>query len=193
MQQPPQPYEHPKATDILQSLSWVFLMAVYATGVFWALLVKKLGTVGTRAYFLDFSGGFLLLLALSQNPWPYDQFFFVSSLILLVIMLLWHMQATLNSPVHVHTKCIGHSRFLGKGKRPETMELVTGLLVAGLFVLFGLVPYGFFIFASASANFIRDGMIQERDRLRSVQMADAMWEQEYMMNNFDQWKRGSHG
>ena len=189
MQHPPDNYEAPKITDMLQSLSWIFLMAVYSLGVFWALLVKKPGTVGTRAYLLDFCGGFFLLLALSQNSWPYDQVFFVGSLILLVIMLLWHMQSTVQKQEHVHTKCIGHSRFRGEGSRPETLELLTGFGVAAAFAVCGLFPYAFFIIASASANFLRDALIEERDRLKATQWADAEWEMQYHQNNYENWKR----
>ena len=193
MQHPPDNYEHPKATDMLQSLSWIFLMAVYAAGVFWALIVKKPGTVGTRAYLLDFSGGFFLILALSQNSWPHSQTLFQCSLIFLVVIFLWHIYCTMKNPIHVHAKCVGQSRFPGKGKQPEGWELFTGVFLGTVVAAVGLVPFGLFIFVSACANGTRDAMIQERDRLRSVQMGDAMWEQEYTMNNFEKWKRGRHG
>lgn len=194
MNQPPDNYQQPKATDMLQSLSWVFLLAVYTLGVFWAMIVKKPGTVGVRAYALDMGCGFLLLLALSQNPWPLDQYFFVGSLILMCVLYLWHLSCTMRNHgmggAHVHTKCIGASRFRGEGKWPETYEVFSGILIGGVFAFCGLQPFGFFIFASACANGLRDAMIDERDRLRAVQMGDAMWESEYYMNNFNKWQRG---
>lgn len=190
MQQPPDPYQHPKITDIFQNIVWLFMLAVYFAGVFWALLVKKPGTVGTRAYMLDMSGGFVLLLALSQGTRHGDKLLFTSSLVLLALMYLWHLHCTLRSKVHVHTKCVGHSRFPGDGQKPAWLEICSGVVVAIAFGVCGFQPFGTFIFISACANFARDAMIQERDRQRSVQMEDAMWEQQYMMRNYNAWKRG---
>jgi hypothetical protein len=193
MQHPPDEFKPVKATDMFQWALWMFLIAVYSLGVFWALIVKKPGTVGTRAYWMDFGGGFLLILALSRNSWPYHPLMFQASLVLLVVMFFWHFHCTMRSKTHVHTKCVGHSRFPGRGNMPHTLELLTGLALGAAIAIGGFVPYGLFIGFSALANSTRDGLIQERDRLRSVQMADAMWEQEYMMNNFNNWKRGQRG
>ena len=62
--------------QLFQFFCALILWAIYFTGAFWALLVKKPATVGTRAYWIDASGGFALILALSQNSWYPDKHWF---------------------------------------------------------------------------------------------------------------------
>ena len=173
---PPDQFEPWTGQDLFQFTAGIFLYFIHFVGVFWALIVRKPGTTGSRAYVPDALGGFVLLLALSQNGWEPDRYLFTACLIAFPILFFWHWNRAVNSPKHIHTQCIGASRFRGEGDNPYLLEWVSGLVPGLLFVAAGMAPFGFFIAASASCVFIRQGMIKERDRLRAVQMADAMLE-----------------
>ncbi len=186
--QPPEQQPSPNAKQAFSFLAGILMIAVYTLGVFWAMLVKKPGTVGTRAYSFDLLCGITLLTALSQNSWYPDKYLFVGSLILLPVMYIRHIGATLKQPDHVHTKCIGGSRF-GNSDKAKALEFFFGIGAGLIVAATGCMPFGLFIMASSTANMVRQAMLDERDRQRSVQMADAMAEQKYMMEHFEKYQR----
>lgn len=189
----PPPFQQadiPSAKDAFQVISGGFLVAVYTLGVFWALLVRKFGSIGTRAYWFDMCCGYLLIIALAQNPWYPDRYAFQLLWGLLPLLYVVHLLATMASSTHVHTQCVGRSRFPGNDGNAKVLEFVTGLLIGGGFYIYGMVPFGLFIMASATASTVRDALIAERDRQRALKMSDAMWEQQYMMDNFTKHNKG---
>ena len=175
------------AKSLFQFLSGLFLIAVHVLGVFWAMLSKLPGTVGTREYWFDMLCGVTLLTALSQNSWYPDRYLFQGSIVLLIVLYFRHLFTTLYGKKHVHTKCIGTSRF-GTGDDGKLWEAVVGVATGISICLAGCQPYGLFVIASAVANTIKVAMVDERDRHRSVQMADAMAEQEYMMEHYEKFQ-----
>ncbi|MEM9411466.1 MAG: hypothetical protein AAGA30_10150 [Planctomycetota bacterium] len=189
LNQPPKETQIGDGRMLFQFISGLILWAIHFTGAFWALIVKKPTTVGTRAYWIDASGNFVMLIALSQNSWYPDKYLFLFSALILCLLFWWHFFSTLRAPGHIHTQCIGGSRFGGSGHTPQMIELMLGFFVGIFFCLFEMVPYGFFIIASAFASSFKEGIIQTRDDFRSVQMADALAEQEYLMNNYNDWKK----
>jgi len=193
LKSPPEEFRPMQGKDAFQAIAGLLFLVLNVTGVFWALLVKKPGTAGTRAYLLDAAGGFVLLLALSQNHWFPDCYAFQLALMLMSIRFLWHFFASLNSKTHIHTRCIGVSRFPGKGHTKLAWELLVGMGVGFGFILLGMEPFGLFILASAACASFKEGLIEQRDTWRSIQIADAMSEQEYAMQNYERWKRGERG
>lgn len=185
---PPDDIRPPDGTALFQALAGLALYAINFVGVFWALLVKKPGTVGSRAYTTDFFGGFLLIVALSNNDWYPDKYLFFAAMVLMALKLVQHRYATSKRKEHVHTRCIGQSRFPGKGHTPLAWEVIVGGLVAIICFLVGLIPFGTYIGLSAICASLNEGLIEERDRQRAIQMADAMLEQEYAMENFRRWQ-----
>jgi len=176
------------AKQTFQFISGIFMIAVHVTGAFWAMIAKKPGSVGTRAYWFDVLSCNTLLLALSHNWWYPDRLAFQGAIAVNTGLWLWHLWATINQEEHVHTHCIGASRF-GAGDNGKFREAMIGLISGLCIVLIGFQYFGFFIVASAGANAIRIMMVDERDRQRSVQIADAIAEQEYMMNQYEKFKR----
>lgn len=180
------------AKGMFQFVSAVLMMAVHIVAAFWAMVAKKPGTVGTRAYWFDVGCANTLLLALSQNWWYPDRFLFQAAIPLLTGLYVWHLIATLRRNEHVHTRCVGSSRF-GSGDDGKFKEALAGLATGGCICLTGCLYFGAFVAASAIANAMRILMVDERDRQRSVQMADAFAEQEFMMHQYEQFQREKAG
>lgn len=172
------------AKNVFQFLTGIFMIAVHVTASFWAMIAKKPGTVGTRTYWFDVLCGNTMLLALSHNfPAP-DQFLFQFAIVLMSGLYLRHLFSTMNQEEHIHTHCIGKSRF-GEGDNGKFREAMIGKIVGLCICLTGCVPFGIFVIISALANAVRIMMVDERDRQRAVNLADAMAEQEYAMDNLD--------
>lgn len=176
------------AKAMFQFISGVFIIAVHVLAAFWAMVAKQPGTVGTRSYWFDVLCANTLLIALSQNSWYPDRYLFQGSIVLITGLLLWHLMSTHSRPGHIHTKCIGESRF-GPGDQGKLREFVVGAGTGLCIVIAGCGPFGLFVLASAAANVLRILMLDERDRQRNVQMADAMAEQDYMMNQYDRYQQ----
>lgn len=180
------------AKDMFQFISGVFLIAVHVLAAFWAMVAKQPGTVGTRAYWFDVGCANTLLLALSQNWWYPDRFLFQAAIPFLTVLYFWHLLSTAHRDEHVHTRCIGSSRF-GSGDDGKFKEALMGLVTGGAICLTGCVYFGGFVAASATANTIRIMMVDERDRQRAVQMADAFAEQEFMAHQYERFQREKSG
>ena len=198
MQQPPHIERPPDAKQTFNIIGVCLIQIMCIVATFWALIVKKPGTAGTRHYWQEAGWSFILLLALSQNSWYPDQYFFVASIFILSFNFWWHYLASAkhvrNGTRRIHTQYIGDSRFKGKEKWwRQFQEAATGLLVAMVFVLIGAYPYAFFLIATTLCCANKEMAIEERDRLRSIQIDDAMMEQEYIMDNYERWRNQRHG
>ena len=153
----------------------------------WLLLVRNFGSVGTRATWLEYSLTSVVLIALAHQFPPPNYYLFMGTLVVMPVFFFGHIFATLNTKEHVHTHCLGTPRL---GSEPR--EFFVGAAIGLAIVLFWPIaaPFGWYVFTCASALAIRGMMLEERDRQRSVQMDDALWEQEYMMRNYEKFKKG---
>ena len=180
------PESPPDVKEMFGFVSGVFYLAMMTLGCFWALVMRKPGTLGTRAYWFDYGCANLLLLALRQF-FPYTPLFelFTVTMIAMVVLFFFHLVCTLTNRKHVHTKNVGTSRF------GTAFELLVGGGVGAAFATLvpGAAPYGIYIVCSAIALFINSVMIDERDRQRAVQMQDALWEQDYAMKMYEKMKK----
>lgn len=174
------------AKEMFQFLTGIFHIIVYGFGAWWAMLTKKLRTVGTRAYWLDVALCWCPMAMCANQPalMPLERHLFLGGWILMFVLFWVHLIASYASPNHVHTKCVGQSR-LGDG-----WDVVIGLAIGGACYAAGLQFVGGFIAISATCNWIRDQMILERDRQRAVQMDDAMYEQQYTLGNYNEHGKG---
>ena len=185
---PPEILPPPDAKQAFNFFSGIFIFVIFTMSAFWALLVKKPGTIGRIAYLTDSGFSFVVILALSQNGWYPDKYIFTACLVVLPILYCFHLVTSAKSEKHVHSRCIGASRF-GRGDKGPFLEFVFGLCLGVVCILAGCAPFGFFLMICSTASTIRFGMIEERDRQRSIQMADAIAEQEIMMEQYEKYMR----
>lgn len=187
--------DKPPAHDTIQPASFkqtfqfvtgLLHMLVYGFGAWWAMLTKRPKTVGTRAYWLDVALCWIPMAMCAQSPGlpQLERQLFLGGWILMFLLYWVHLIASYASPNHVHTKCVGQSR-LG-----DRWDFFIGFVLGmGLYAL-ELRFVGGFIVISSTCNWLRDQMILERDRQRAVQMDDAMFEQQYMLGNYNQQGKG---
>ncbi len=187
--QPPQGGQNdmPDGKQIFGFVVSLFYLALMTLNTPWLLLMRKRGTVGTRATWFDFGCTNLLLLACRQF-FPYSPCveLFTGTMLLMLPLFLLHFRAAWISPQHVHTQSIGRP-WVGS----ELLEFVIGAAI-GLTIIWrwpSAEPFGYFVLASAGALAIRSMMIEERDRMRSVQIEDALWEQEQMLANYERHRK----
>ena len=167
----------------------IFLIGLGGLSVFWTLIVRKFGTIGTRALWFDLICGYVLVIILAHGLYP-DALLFRGVWIVMPLLYVTHLMATLGASGHVHRHCVGKPRFLGGGRKGEAIETVIGWAVFLVFYCTGYEIFAWFLLASILATVIRDVMIAFRDRQRSAQMQDAMWAQNYMMDNFVKHNKG---
>lgn len=177
----------PDGKQVFGFVTAIFHLTLMTLNTPWLLLMRKGGTVGTRATWFDYGCTNLLLLACRQF-FPYSPCveLFTATLMLMPFLFLYHIIASLRQKHHVHTKSIG-----APAVKSELLEFLVGAGI-GCAIIWkwpAAEPYGFFILCSASALAIRSMMIEERDRLRSVQMEDALWEQDYMIRNYERFRK----
>ncbi|MEO9749898.1 MAG: hypothetical protein ABJM39_11705 [Porticoccus sp.] len=178
--------EFASGKDVAEFVTGVFHLAVSILGVFWALCIKKRGTVGTRVYMVDTGLCWLGLLAMTGQP---GDWMFHLALVVLPLLWLYHLVATWSRKEHVHTMCIGSSPFPFEASTNQSIETFLGI---GLGVLIATTLdfyFGCFLALSAFAGIVRAWMIDERDRRRAVQMNDALAEQEYMMRTMEKYSK----
>lgn len=182
---PPSDGQMPDGKQAMGAIGGIFLLVVMVMSNPWLMLVRKFGTVGTRATWIECGLSMIVLMALSQSVEPLRSLF-VGTLFLMPILFFAHIICTSSKKQHVHTLCLGTPRF-----GSEFLEFLLGA-ATGLSIVFGwpeAAPFGWYIFACAAALGIRGMMLEERDRQRSVQMDDALWEQDYMMRNYEKFKK----
>lgn len=180
---PKDEFKPASAKMLVHNLGLLFVTAVATTSCFWSMLFRKPGTVGTRAYALEMFLSTLLILMLANAP--HEKPYFVIALLFMYVGYVQHLMATWKKKEHVHTQCIGGYRYSEKG----SVEGFLGLGIGAAVFLIGLPYFGGFIAASALCCGIRDSLVSERDKLRSIQMADAIAEQEYMMKIYERFKK----
>lgn len=183
MQKPPDQFQPASAKMMVHNLGVVLLTAVATTSCFWSMLFRRPGSVGTRAYALEMFLSTLLILMLANAPG--ERPYFIVALVLMYAGYIKHNLATGASKEHVHTQCVGGYRYSKTG----SVEGFLGLAIGGAAYYLGLPYFGGFVAASALCCGIRDSLIQERDKLRATQMADAIAEQEYMMKIYERFKK----
>lgn len=180
---PKDEFKPASAKMLIHNLGLVFVTAVATTSCFWSMLFRKPGTVGTRAYTLEMFLSTLLILMLANAPG--EKPYFVVALVLMYGGYIKHLMTTWKKTEHVHTQSVGGYLYSKNG----SVEGFLGLGIGAAIFFVGLPYLGGFIAASALCCGIRDSLIQERDKLRSIQMADAIAEQEYMMKIHERFKR----
>ena len=183
-QPPGKPESVGDPTQAFQAFAGLCLWIISIMSAFWAMLARRPDTIGVKAYFVDVMLCLTLLTALSQNSWYPDRYLFRVSSALLIILYLKHLYATSKSDRHVHSRCVGVSRF-----GSESTEAIIALLIGLGFCALGAVPYGAFLMFSALALLIKGMMIGERDKKRAKLMMDSVLEQEHMMETFEQYRR----
>lgn len=189
MNKPPNPPgDMPSGKDAFKLIINVILIAIGALSVFWALVMRKFGTVGTRAYWFDLLTGYVLVIIMSHGLYP-DAVLFRGLWVGLPLLYIAHLGATASAEKHVHRHCLGSPRFL-KGKKGEVLEIVIACLAAGAFQAAGYEVFGLYVLLSATALYIVEILVMARDGQRVKQMEDAMWEQEYTMANFQRHNKG---
>lgn len=167
----------PNAKHMVLPLMGLFLWLCTVLGCWWAMLTRKVGTVGTRFYFMPMMWSTAMFVALYSNDFYPDKYFFQVTLVLMWLFYLQHLYMTMKNRVHVHTRCVGlHNH--------PALEVAMLILLCWFAYEFQAFAYVYFTMASCVADTIHGELIKERDRQRSVQMADAMWEQQYMMDNY---------
>ncbi|MCC7336539.1 MAG: hypothetical protein IT422_15725 [Pirellulaceae bacterium] len=184
LNQPEQQKKPPGAKEAFNFFAFILIFACRVVGVFWAIISKKFGSVGTRVYALDVLWAIPLLLALRVNDWYPDKYAFETMFIVLVAGFMLHLAATLKQKQHIHTKYVGDTRGGGLG------EFVVWAALTGGFLAAGMVPTACFITTSMVCHHLFLTAIQERDRQRAVMIADSMAEQRYMMENFERYNPG---
>lgn len=181
LKEPPKEFETVSPAAALGLMTGIFLYACRFVGCFWALVVKKPGTVGVRAYLLDFFCSVPMFLAFIQNDWYPDKYFFLFAFGFHILFYLNHLVKSAYSQEPIHSHCLGNTR-LGR-----TWDLLLGAAL-GLGVALIAPFFGAFVMASAVGHGIFLTAIEERDRQRVVKMTDAMLEHEYMMTQFEKYR-----
>lgn len=183
--QPPDNFKPASAKMTIHNLGLLGITAVATLSCFWSMLMRKPGTVGTRAYALEMVLSSLLLIALSHSPYPQERDVFYVFLGVMYVGYISHLGKTNKSEKHVHSYCVGSYRYSKKG----AIELCIGVAVGTALYYLGFQYAGGFVGVSALACTVRDALIEERDKIRSRQIADAIIDQEYMMHNYERFKR----
>ena len=182
---PPQDdFELMQSKEAFQFIGTVAVFTLTVLSTFWSQLARKPGTIGTRYYARGVLWTFVGFVAMLGTPSQIDKLLFQGAIVVLAVAYIWQLQATKRMPHHVHTHAIGQWRF------DIMIELM--IAVAIMFVLWnyaGSRLFAPFLAISALSCLIHDGIIEERDKLRATQMADAIAEQEYMMANYERYKR----
>ena len=182
----------PDGKELFGFVTGICYIAIDTLGAFWMLMMRRGGTIGSRATWFGVGCGNLLLLAL-RGAYPYTPCYelFTGAMVVMTLLFFYHLIRTVSSKEHVHTQCIGTPMF--KGSSGEIGELAGGIFLA-LIIAFGspdAQPFAIWLAASAIALAIRGWMIDERDRLRATAMEDAIWEQNYMQRNYERFKKGN--
>lgn len=182
---PPENQPMPDGKQVFRTAITLLHYAIGALSVFWSLVIRKPGSVGTRVHWVDVPIAMVGLSIVRFSPYYLDAWMFALTMNLLPMLYVYHLITTFCQRRHVHTMCVGEPFFRGG----EKWECLAGLVTAAALYWSGIRSYGMFVAASALAVVIRDWVISERDRQKTVQLDDALWEQEYMIGNLKKYGR----
>jgi len=182
MSQPPQEQQN-EFTNVFSTGIAVVYLAIMAFSAPWALMSKKFGTVGTRAYWFDVMCSITVLCFLRMNGHP-DADLFTATLLLLPCLWLLHFYATVSRKEHVHRQCIGTPRF------GDTGAFALGCTIACGFIYLECYAFAIYLIASVLATLFRSTWVEERDHQRTLAMKDALWEQKQMMALYEKYSKG---
>lgn len=169
-----------------RKITGALTFGIYTVGSFWSLCVKKWGTVGTRTYWMEAPLMLFVLAVLAAGTFGIEGQLFYWALFGFAINYGIHFWATVlvrMKGVHVHSYGLGKSIF---PKHGQIVEVLLGALL-GVWAFVSEAPiFGGFLMASTFCTAVGGGIVVARDRMRVVQMQDAMQQQQYESELLDE-------
>jgi hypothetical protein len=175
----------PTGTERFQQATSLIFVLIDALSVLWVLTMRKFGTLGTRTYMFSFVWALGIIAVMHAGTTGNDKVCFHIAAWWLLIGWWIHFAATgyRRRTHHVHSHDIGLPRFL-KGQNGYLFEVIVGSLWLLVANHFKAPIFGLYMFVSSFCAALTYGLVQERDKIRVLQVKDSIMEQRRYVDGF---------